>query len=370
MTDKNTIQALVRHSFEGEMKLLINDYGDVIKVSEKSQNLEISRQSNIVELFTQCMNDFSGGLLKSIVKNQIHFESELHSKNTRKWFRVLMSPVDVDGDSLILVQCIDNTKFKRLEELTKLQEKRVESEIMLRTQGILQTERAMQDQGGFLTNFLRGLRHDLISPITQLKEIVDYFIKAEEGHKKERAAGLIKDSLNKLSKTSEGFSEFVDLHYKLESDFQIISFQECFSDIKIILDNESPSLEITYAVDFSDKPELFFSAKLLKSIFYNLLSNAIKFRSEDRDLKIELKSFVQNGKVVLEVKDNGIGINLEKNKHLIFAPFKRINNSRPGVGVGLSLVKSILEKDNKGSIAIKSTENVGTTFTVNFNKLG
>lgn len=101
-------------------------------------------------------------------------------------------------------------------------------------------------------------------------------------------------------------------------------------------------------------------------ILYNLLSNAIKFTNKygHIDLFVKLKENDKNT-LVIEVSDDGIGIPL-KSQEKIFTRFYQATNSKEnntGSGIGLSLVKSLVEL-HKGTIVVKSKPNEGSTFTV------
>jgi len=102
--------------------------------------------------------------------------------------------------------------------------------------------------------------------------------------------------------------------------------------------------------------------KLLKNVLFNLISNAIKF-SRNGGL-IEVSVYVLNSSVKITVKDNGIGISLEDQKHL-FERFFRGHNATyiQGTGLGLNIVSKYAEQ-MKGSISFESTENIGTLFTI------
>jgi signal transduction histidine kinase len=103
----------------------------------------------------------------------------------------------------------------------------------------------------------------------------------------------------------------------------------------------------------------------VQSILYNLVSNAIKYRSPDRPLQIDVHTFPEGGFICLEVKDNGLGIDLEKNQQKMFGMYKRFHKQIPGKGLGLHLVKTQIEAVG-GSIAVESEKGKGTTFKVLF----
>lgn len=78
---------------------------------------------------------------------------------------------------------------------------------------------------------------------------------------------------------------------------------------------------------------ILFAPEDAKSLLFNLLSNSIKFRSPNRKNKISVETYRYNGHTVLTAKDNGIGIDFEKKKHL-FSMFKRVDGHSDASGVG------------------------------------
>lgn len=105
----------------------------------------------------------------------------------------------------------------------------------------------------------------------------------------------------------------------------------------------------------------------LESILLNLLTNAIKYRASDRKLKIFVSSKMVGDSIVLVFKDNGIGIDMERNRDKIFGLYQRFHNYPDSKGLGLYLVKSQVESMG-GNISVDSTVDKGTTFTLTFKK--
>ena len=102
--------------------------------------------------------------------------------------------------------------------------------------------------------------------------------------------------------------------------------------------------------------------KLLKNIIINLLNNAFKFSDENKIISI--KSVVEKNKIIISIKDEGIGISSEDQKHL-FESFYRGKNAQniQGTGLGLHIVKRYIRLLN-GDIKLESQLNKGTTVTV------
>ncbi len=101
----------------------------------------------------------------------------------------------------------------------------------------------------------------------------------------------------------------------------------------------------------------------IETIMTNLINNAIKYSLKGT---IRIKTAFENNHVVIQIKDEGIGMS-EKDILTIFEPFTRIHSCHRkkinGTGLGLSITKKIVLEHN-GTIQVDSTENVGSTFTI------
>ncbi|QEC74735.1 sensor histidine kinase [Mucilaginibacter ginsenosidivorax] len=104
----------------------------------------------------------------------------------------------------------------------------------------------------------------------------------------------------------------------------------------------------------------------LYSVFYNLINNAIKYRStQPPTVTILVEDSPES--LVVQLTDNGIGIDLRRHQDDLFRPYKRFNNERKGKGLGLFLVKSHMDALH-GTISIQSEPKKGTSFEMTFLK--
>lgn len=101
----------------------------------------------------------------------------------------------------------------------------------------------------------------------------------------------------------------------------------------------------------------------LVEVFENLISNAIKYMGDQKQPRIEIGGHLREDKVEVFVKDNGMGIE-KKNTETVFGLFKKISNESDGTGVGLALVKRIIEA-HQGNIWVES-EGLGKGSTFYF----
>ena len=142
----------------------------------------------------------------------------------------------------------------------------------------------------------------------------------------QKSEGLVQESLE-VSKFIEDFkNEFANIIIK--SNTRIIS------DLRV--------------------KKIIFSRKNFRSIIYNLLDNAVKYRSSQRDPVIRVRTEVENGWIVLSVSDNGLGFDIGK-KDKVFGMFKRLHANVDGSGVGLYIVKRIIENAGR-KIEVKISE--------------
>lgn len=140
-------------------------------------------------------------------------------------------------------------------------------------------------------------------------------------------------------------------------------FENVFNQLSVLISLHQPILKI----ELEKVTILNINKAYLESILLNLFTNSIKYRSPNRKLRIYVSSKEVNDEIILIFKDNGIGIDLDRNKDKIFGLYQRFHNYPDSKGLGLYLVKSQVESMN-GSISVESEVDKGTTFTIIFKK--
>jgi PAS domain S-box-containing protein len=164
----------------------------------------------------------------------------------------------------------------------------------------------------------------------------------------QRTLGHLTD-VSKLQQAHAEPAEAVDLAAQVEA-------------VRLDLAPALTAAEGQLTVDVASCPSLRFSPKNLRSILYNLLSNAIKYRDPARPLRVRLHAHSAEGQALLTVQDNGLGLT-EEQQGKLFVMFRRLHTHVEGTGVGLYMVKRIVENAN-GCVRVQSQPGVGSTFTV------
>jgi PAS domain S-box-containing protein len=140
-------------------------------------------------------------------------------------------------------------------------------------------------------------------------------------------------------------------------------FESVFNQLNYLINLHQPILKINLEKDSLSN----INKAYLESIILNLLTNAIKYRNPSKKLKISISTKEKEDQTILTFEDNGIGIDIERNKDKIFGLYQRFHNYPDSKGLGLYLVKSQVETMG-GTIDVQSEVDKGTKFTLTFKK--
>ena len=195
--------------------------------------------------------------------------------------------------------------------------------------------------------------------------LADYLDEAEDAaERKEIQTKLVKVT----NHINEVFNELIDTLQVME-DIDIksehINLEECLSKIIKQIESQIEAERVDIQIDFSDAPQIYFPKKYMESIFSNLLSNAIKYKSPERTPSIQFKSKKEIGCIVVSVKDNGLGIDLDLHKERIFKIRQVFHNHSDSKGLGLFMTKTQINAMGD-EIWVESEVNRGSTFFIKF----
>lgn len=205
--------------------------------------------------------------------------------------------------------------------------------------------------------------HNLRGPVARLKGLMYIF---------EMTSGITeqnKEVVHKIISSAVEMDDVLsDMNYILElknkdvGQSHEVDIEMIFGKVKKILFDNLQESNAQIKIDLGIK-YVYGNDPYLESVIYNLLSNAIKYRSKNRKLKIDISSYKVNSKVILQVSDNGLGIDLSKVEGKVFGLYQRFHDHIGGKGLGLYLVKTQIEALG-GDIEMDSEVNKGTTFKI------
>jgi PAS domain S-box-containing protein len=217
-----------------------------------------------------------------------------------------------------------------------------------------------------LDNFVYTASHDLKAPILNVEGLLKALERQLSGEiRGKEIVGQLYEmlyaSVARFRKTINDLTEVARIGKESQEDIATIALSDVLTEVR--QDLQSQIREAGALIEENlPCPAVRFSRKNLKSILYNLLSNAVKYRSPDRTPHVRLSCRTEEGYYVLTVADNGLGMDMSQEEK-IFALFKRLHAHVEGTGIGLYIVKKIVENAG-GRIEVESQVGVGSTFRV------
>jgi PAS domain S-box-containing protein len=208
--------------------------------------------------------------------------------------------------------------------------------------------------------------HNLRAPLSNLIGLLNLTedIPIENPELKEILAGFSK-STHLLNETINDLVKVIIIKDNPSMQKEEVSLKEVFENVFSQLSFQIELHKPIIKLKFDRVPLLNTNKAYIESILLNLLTNSIKYKSENRKLKISITAEQIDHQAILTFKDNGIGIDIERNRDKIFGLYQRFHNYPDSKGLGLYLVKSQVETMG-GTISIESEVNKGTTFTITF----
>ena len=235
-----------------------------------------------------------------------------------------------------------------------------------RDQRLTQLLNVTEEQNQRLLDFTNIVSHNLrsnSSNISMLSGMLDADLPLE---KQKQFIEMIRTSAERLDETIVQLNDVIKIQATSKYDMDRMPLRpmidKVIESINGLVLETSPLLDI----DIDDSIKVLGFKPFLNSVFLNLFTNAIKYREPSRQLKIEIRAKVLNDNTIISFTDNGIGINLEKNRSKIFGIYKTFHSNKDAKGVGLFITKNHMEAMG-GKIEVQSTLGAGTTFNLCFN---
>lgn len=216
-----------------------------------------------------------------------------------------------------------------------------------------------------LNNFAYTASHDLKEPINNIEGLASYLKTELENKTDDEEIYQIIDLMHQSALKFKTIITDMAASAQEETDnYSYQSFKDLVDEIKLLLHQNIKNTQAVFQEDYSEAPFIRYPTKHIRSILQNLITNAIKYRSPQRKPEISIKTSLTEGYTLLELADNGVGIN-EVDKTRIFSMHQRVegNTSEEGTGIGLGLVAKLVD-GNYGKIEVESKVDEGSTFKI------
>ena len=216
-----------------------------------------------------------------------------------------------------------------------------------------------------LQNFAYIISHNIRSHSANLTSLVQLLAGAKSKAQREMFLQMLTTSTAKLADTIVNLNEIITVNSNVNKPKVARVLQTEISKTLEALSALIRQHHIAVEVQMADDLTVTVVPAYLDSILLNLISNAIKYRSPNRPALIQLRAHAGPDCVVLTVQDNGLGIDLVKNRAKLFGMYKTFHDNEDARGVGLFITKNQVEA-MLGTIDVDSEVNVGSTFTIHF----
>jgi two-component system phosphate regulon sensor histidine kinase PhoR len=278
--------------------------------------------------------------IQHVISSGQILEKEIQTTDLR-WYQMNILPYHVKKENKtngVIITFIDITA--RITDLKEQEKMIAEHELLLDT-----------------------ISHDIKNPLTALGMTVQLLSRVPEKGMDHfpQLLGNVRSSLDKINEIIYDLVQARWVKHRYQAQEELLDLQNIIEDVRLALapQIQKSKVRFTYEIQAS---EITFARRKLRSVIYNLVNNAIKYCSPDRKPEICIKSYIEHTNLVVSVSDNGIGIDSDS-LDSVFLKYRRANSSVEGNGIGLFLVKNILENSG-GRVTVESELGIGSTFKV------
>ena len=326
------------------------------------ENNQMTREEQVGQNLSAIFPDQrESGLLDEYIRvvetgEPLSKESLVYSDDTIS--QKLTNAFDIRASKLgdgIAVAWRDATERKKDEKEIEQLSKGLEQKIEQRTAELKAANKEME-------SFTYAVSKDLRAPLRAIQEFSGslrekYWDTLDAEGK--RLLVVIEKNVQGIEKLINDLLEFSRLGQK-NIDKNSIKVDQVVRDVFDEIKEDEPGRDIKLKQD--NLPEAFGDHSMIQQVFANLFSNAVKFTKSREQTVIEVGGRDEDRQTVYWIKDNEIGFNMQHNEKL-FSAFERLHSKTkyPGSGIGLAIVKRIVEKHG-GSVWAESNVHKGTSF--------
>jgi light-regulated signal transduction histidine kinase (bacteriophytochrome) len=271
-------------------------------------------------------------------------------EGAQKWYNAHFHPVWGEDKMLGVIMSLRDITGRKTSEL---KEKKI-------TEDLIQRNKELEQ-------FAYIISHNLRAPVANIIGVADALTDNEtEPEDREYFMEGLKSAVKKLDTIITDLNRILQMKHEVNENKELVRFSQLVNDIKFSLGNTTEKEIFQLKWNFDEADEMVTLKSYMHSIFFNLISNSIKYKQPDLIPVIEIISRKTPKKIELIFRDNGLGIDLEKNGSQLFGLYKRFHqHTAEGKGMGLYMVKTQVETLN-GKINVKSKVNEGTEFRIEF----
>lgn len=306
------------------------------------QNSDIGRP--LSNISTNIKFDTIVSDVKEVIANGSVITKEVEA-TSGKWYQIMTMPYTRQANNQT------DGAIITFNDITQLKKTQIELD---------KKNKSLQRINADLDNFVLSASHDLLGPLSNI-EVTVALVNQLDIREPELVEylGVINASVKKfriLIKELSAIGKIESESYKTEA----VNVKELVEEVAVSISDKINTTKAVLTTDI-EVEEVFFSKKNLRSFLYNLISNALKFKGKS-DPAIQITTKREGEFVLLCVKDNGIGMTAKETQK-VFGMYTRLTENTEGQGIGLYLVKKIVDAAG-GKVEVESEPGKGSTFKI------
>lgn len=265
-------------------------------------------------------------------------------------------------------EILNNAKatIEKQQRLLELRNEELAEEVAKQNENLKETNLELVEQINKLEQFGYIVSHNLRAPIARLLGLGNLIGKTDT-NERETIVNLMIKSSYELQNVIDDIGTVLLIQKPGSKTLEEVDLIRTFKKVENILNSEIEGTGAEIIKSFEEVNIRQSIPVYIESIFYNLIANALKYHQKYRRPIIKVSSYSIEGKIIIEIEDNGMGIDIEKHEEKLFGLYKRFHFHVEGKGMGLYLVKSQVEALG-GKIKIQSQIGKGTKFSIYLDK--
>jgi PAS domain S-box-containing protein len=216
-----------------------------------------------------------------------------------------------------------------------------------------------------LTDFCSIVSHNLRAPLVNISMLTDFIEASDDPAEQKMLISKLRPVIDNLHATFNELVESIQIRQDPGVKRENVCLKDCLQRTIDGLQTEINKLNAEIAVDFDEASVIDYPPQYLNSIIHNLVSNSLKYHYPGRKPHIFLQTKKVGDKIVLSVRDNGLGIDLVKHKDNFFKIGKVFHRHPNAKGFGLYMTKTQVEAMG-GRIWVESVPDEGSVFYIEF----
>lgn len=334
------MNSLLRRQIDKKLKGGLNDLDlFLVVINDSYENFE-----NQIDLLQRAMKISSDELFEANQKLRDEAES---LKEVNKNLQFILNSMSLDVAITSNEESFNSSDYIKQQSIEIVKINKQREDLLLN----------LEKQNQVLNEYAHMVSHDLKAPLRSIDTLINWFIEDNQEMMNEtnmKSLNLILSNVEKMDLLIKGILNYTAVENNENQDRTI--------NLNILIDETLRTLHISEHVEITVKnelPKVFGNDFRYKQLFQNLIQNAIKYNDKEKII-VEIGNSESTNEISFYIKDNGIGIP-QQYQTKIFDIFSKLENNDPSSGIGLSIVKKIIDFYN-GTIWLESQENIGTTF--------